>query len=84
MDKGELDTPHEEHNRSIERKIEAGDSALQPATTEDVKHSVLLLREDWEQLRLHIRKSANTLIRWQIGIGIVIVLCLAKGFGWLG
>lgn len=84
MNKGELDTPHEEHNRSIERKIEAGDSALQPATTEDVKHSVLLLREDWEQLRLQIRKSANTLIKWQIGIGIVIVLCLAKGFGWLG
>lgn len=34
MNKGELDTPHEEHNRSIERKIEAGDSALQHATTE--------------------------------------------------
>ena len=56
---------------------------MQPATTEDVKHSVLLLREDWEQLRLHIRKSANCLIKWQIGIGIVLVLCLARGFGWL-
>ena len=48
-----------------------------------MKHSVLLLREDWEQLRLHIRKSANCLIKWQIGIGIVLVLCLARGFGWL-
>ena len=83
MDKGECDTAHEEHKSSIGRNIEAGNAVLQPATTEDVKHSVLLLREDWEQLRLHIRKSANCLIKWQIGIGIVLVLCLARGFGWL-
>ena len=49
MNKGELDTPHEEHNRSIERKIEAGDSTLQHATTEDVKHSTVLLRKDCER-----------------------------------
>ena len=77
MDKSRFDTAHEEHNRSVERKIEAGNSALQPATMEDVKLSAV-------QLRLQIRKSANTLIKWQIGIGIVMVLCLAKGFGWLG
>ena len=77
MNKGELDTPHEEHNRSIERKIEAGNASLQPATIEEVKYSM-------EQLRLQIRKSANYLIKWQIGIGIVLVLCLARGFGWIG
>ena len=76
MNKGEFDTGHEEYNRSIERKIEAGNASLQPATTEDVKHSLLLLR-------LQLRKSANTLIKWQIGIGIVLVLCLARGFGWI-
>ena len=79
MDKGEFDTAHEEHKSSIGRNIEAGNAALQPATIEDVKHSLLLLR-------LQIKKSANTLIKWQIGIGIVLVLvlCLAIGFGWLG
>ena len=76
MDKSRFDTAHEEHNRFVERKVEAGDSVLQPVTTEDVKHSVA-------QLRLQIRKSANCLIKWQIGIGIVLVLCLARGFGWL-
>lgn len=84
MDKARFDTAHEEHNHSTEHKIEAGKAASQHATIEDVKHSTVLLRKDCEQLRLQIRKSANTLIKWQIGIGIVIVLCLAIGFGWLG
>ena len=75
MDKSEF--AHEEHNSATERKIEAGNASLQPVTIEEVKYSM-------EQLRLQIRKSANYLIKWQIGIGIVLVLCLARGFGWIG
>lgn len=45
----------------------------------DIKVRELELR-----LQNQIEQTKYSLLKWQIGIGITILVIMAKGFGWLG
>ncbi|MDE5832052.1 MAG: hypothetical protein K2H64_03555 [Desulfovibrio sp.] len=42
------------------------------------------LREAELRLQNQIEQAKSSLLKWQIGIGIVILTIMAKGFGWIG
>ena len=42
------------------------------------------LKLDIEQLRIETKQMKYDLLKWQLSIGLAIILVVAKGFGWLG
>lgn len=42
------------------------------------------LRETELRLQAEIKNIELRLLKWQLGIGLAIILVMAKGFGWLG
>lgn len=42
------------------------------------------LKELELRLQKEIEESKFSLLKWQIGIGIVVLTLMARGFGWLG
>lgn len=42
------------------------------------------LRIEIEKLRSEMQKTKYDLLKWQTGIGFLIISVIAKGFGWLG
>lgn len=42
------------------------------------------LRETELRLQKEIKDVEYRLLKWQMGIGLAIILVVAKGFGWLG
>lgn len=57
-------------------------------TKGDLREEVNAVRADVREtelrLQAEIEKAKYSLLKWQIGIGIALVIIMAKGFGWLG
>lgn len=61
------------------------------ATKGDLRETELRLqaeiekvRAETEKVRAEIQKIKFDLLKWQFGIGLAIIVVMAKGFGWLG
>ena len=65
------------------------------ATKGDVRETELrlqgeieLTRKEIKEVELRLQKEIQQvkydLLKWQLGIGLAIILVVAKGFGWLG
>lgn len=60
------------------------DSRKQLATKGDVADVRLEIEKVRAELKTDIESLKYALLKWQLGIGLAIVLIMAKGFGWLG
>lgn len=78
----------EQEKRDAERKAEQEKLEAERLKTLATKADVEKVRADLsleiEKVRASIKDTEMRLLRWQIGIGIVLVGIMAKGFGWLG
>ena len=61
--------------QALERVDEAQRKEL--ATKADVRESELRLQKEIEHVKYDM-------LKWQLGIGLAIIVIMAKGFGWLG
>ncbi len=50
----------------------------------DVRLEIEKVRREIETLRTEGKAIESRLLKWQIGIAVVIIGIMAKGFGWLG
>ena len=68
--------------QALERVDEAQRKEL--ATKADVRESELRLQKEIETVRKDIEHVKYDMLKWQLGIGLAIIVIMAKGFGWLG
>lgn len=54
------------------------------ATKGDLREIELRLQAEIEKVRAEVQKTKYDLLKWQLGIGLAIIIVIAKGFGWLG
>ena len=58
------------------------------ATKGDLREESNAIRADVRETELRLQKEIKDveyrLLKWQLGIGLAIILIMAKGFGWLG
>lgn len=50
----------------------------------EIEQVHLTLQKEIEQVRLKIEQAKYSMLKWQIGIGVVLAGIMAKGFNWLG
>ncbi len=73
-----------EKARIADRDKSEAERRAEQAKLEEERLKVLATKADIERVRAKIKDSEMRLLKWQIGIGIVLVGSMAKGFGWLG
>lgn len=54
------------------------------ATKQDVINLQVAMKQDITELKKEMLQMKYDLLKWQLGIGLGLVVIIAKGFGWLG
>ena len=86
---GSLATSQElkETESRLQNELKGTEAALKAdvlAVKGDLRETELRLQKEIEVVRKEVQQVKYDLLKWQLGIGLAIILVIAKGFGWLG